>query len=274
MAAGWVSMRYDFAGPIGAPVSACAASAQAIGDAMRLIHTGEAEVAVCGGAEGAVAEGAIGGFGAARALSTAHNDTPEIASRPFDKTRDGFVLSEGSAVIVIERMSHAKARGAKPLAILAGYGTTADAHHMTASPEDGAGAQAAIRRALKAAGMKPEDIDYVNAHSTSTPVGDIAEINALRGVFLDQGEALSVSSTKSSTGHMLGAAGAIEAIFSILALRDQIIPPTINLTDPDDASLVFDMVRDGPKKKKLRNVLSNAFAFGGVNAALVFSAVE
>jgi 3-oxoacyl-[acyl-carrier-protein] synthase II len=274
MAAGWVSMRYDFAGPIGAPVSACAASAQAIGDAMRLIYTGEAEVVVCGGAEGAIEEGAVGGFGAARALSTRYNDAPETASRPFDKTRDGFVLSEGSAMLVIERMSHARARGAKPLAILAGYGTTADAHHMTASPEDGAGAQAAIRRALKSAGMQPEDIDYVNAHSTSTPVGDSAEINALRGVFLEQGEALGVSSTKSSTGHMLGSAGAIEAIFSIMALRDQVMPPTINLTDPDDSAMVFDMVRGGPKKKKLRNVLSNAFAFGGVNASLVISAVD
>ncbi|WP_339758826.1 beta-ketoacyl-ACP synthase II [uncultured Hoeflea sp.] len=273
LAAGWISIREGFTGPIGAPVTACAASAQAIGDGMRLIQTGEAEVVVCGGAEGSVDPISIGGFAAARALCTAYNDEPARASRPFDQARAGFVLSEGAAVLVIERLSHATARGATPLAILSGYGTSADAYHLTAGHPDGIGAQKAMRKALKMAGLTPADIDYVNAHSTSTGVGDAAEIAAISHVFAGRGQDLSVSATKSSTGHLLGAAGAIEAMFSVLALRDGVMPATINLDLPDEAAAQFDLVPNTPRRKKLKHVLSNAFGFGGVNASLVFSAV-
>lgn len=273
LASGWISIRHGFTGPIGAPVTACAASAQAIGDGMRLIHTGEADVAVCGGAEGSVDPISIGGFAAARALCTAYNDDPARASRPFDQSRAGFVLSEGAAVLVIERLSHAKARGAEPLAILSGYGTSADAYHLTAGHPEGHGAQKAMRGALKMAGLTPDDIDYVNAHSTSTGVGDAAEIAAIGHVFDGRGQDLSVSATKSSTGHLLGAAGAIEAVFTILALRDGMMPATINLDHPDEAAARFDLVPNTPRRKQLRNVLSNAFGFGGVNASLVFSGI-
>ena len=273
LAAGWISIKYGFKGPIGAPVTACAASAQAIGDAMRLIRTGEAEVMVCGGAEGSVDPISIGGFAASRALDTSHNDTPTEASRPFDKGHSGFVLSEGAAVVVIEKLSHALARGAKPLAIAAGYGTSADAYHLTAGSPDGAGAQVAMNNAIRNAGLNPDDIGYVNAHATSTEVGDNAEINGIRAVFGDRGQSLAVSSTKSSTGHMLGAAGAIEAVISILALRHQMLPPTLNLHDPEEVAKQFDLVPLKAKAKALKHVLSNSFGFGGVNASLVFSAV-
>lgn len=272
LAAGWISIRYGFKGPIGAPVTACAASAQAIGDGMRLIRTREAEVVVCGGAEGSVDPISIGGFAASRALDTSHNDRPTEASRPFDKGHSGFVLSEGAAVLVIERLSHATARGATPLAILAGYGTSADAYHLTSGAPDGAGAQAAMRQAIAMAGLTPDDIGYINAHATSTEVGDAAEINGIRNLFGDRGQSLAVSSTKSSTGHMLGAAGAIEAVFSVLALRHQMLPATLNLTDPEEVARQFDLVPLAPKPKALRHVLSNSFGFGGVNASLVFSA--
>lgn len=273
LAAGWISIKYGFKGPIGAPVTACAASAQAIGDAMRLIRTGEAEVMVCGGAEGSVDPISIGGFAASRALDTSHNDTPTEASRPFDKGHAGFVLSEGAAVVVIEKLSHALARGATPLAIAAGYGTSADAYHLTSGSPDGAGAQVAMQQAIRMAGLAPDDIGYVNAHATSTEVGDNAEINGIRNLFGDRGQSLAVSSTKSATGHMLGAAGAIEAVFSILALRHQMLPPTLNLHDPEEVARQFDLVPLKPKAKALRHVLSNSFGFGGVNASLVFSAV-
>jgi len=272
-AAGWISIKSGFKGPIGAPVTACAASAQAIGDAMRLIRTGEAEVMVCGGAEGSVDPISIGGFAASRALDTSHNDTPTEASRPFDKGHAGFVLSEGAAVIVIEKLSHALARGATPLAIAAGYGTSADAYHLTAGSPDGAGAQVAMNQAIRSAGLRPDDIGYVNAHATSTEVGDNAEINGIRAVFGDRGQSLAVSSTKSATGHMLGAAGAIEAVFSILALRHQMLPPTLNLHDPEEVAKQFDLVPLEAKPKTLKHALSNSFGFGGVNASLVFSAV-
>jgi 3-oxoacyl-[acyl-carrier-protein] synthase II len=273
LAAGWISIKYGFKGPIGAPVTACAASAQAIGDAMRLIRTGEAEVMVCGGAEGSVDPISIGGFAASRALDTSHNDTPTEASRPFDKGHSGFVLAEGAAVIVIEKLSHALNRGAKPLAIVAGYGTSADAYHLTSGSPDGAGAQVAMNQAIRTAGLKPDDIGYVNAHATSTEVGDNAEINGIRAVFGDRGQSLAVSSTKSATGHMLGAAGAIEAVISILALRHQMLPPTLNLHDPEDVAKQFDLVPLKAKAKALKHALSNSFGFGGVNASLVFSAV-
>ena len=273
LAAGWISIRYGFKGPIGAPVTACAASAQAIGDAMRLIRTGEAEVMVCGGAEGSVDPISIGGFAASRALDTSHNDRPTEASRPFDKGHSGFVLAEGAAVVVIERLSHALARGATPLAIAAGYGTSADAYHLTSGSPDGAGAQVAMRQAIRMAGLTPDDIGYVNAHATSTEVGDNAEINGIRNLFGDRGQTLAVSSTKSATGHMLGAAGAIEAVFSILALRNQMLPPTLNLDDPEPVAAQFDLVAKTAKPKALKHVLSNSFGFGGVNASLVFSAI-
>lgn len=272
LAAGWISIRHGFKGPIGAPVTACAASGQAIGDGMRLLLTGEADVAVVGGAEGSVDPISVGGFGAARALSTAFNDDPEAASRPFDRKRDGFVLAEGAAVLVIERLSHATARGATPLAILSGYGTSADAYHLTAGEPTGAGAQVAMRNALRMAGVSPGEIDYINAHSTSTSVGDAAELAGIGAVFENRGKDLAISSTKSATGHLMGAAGAIEAVFSILAIRTGIVPPTRNLEDPDVGER-FDLVPKVAQEKPVRHALSNAFGFGGVNATLVFSAI-
>lgn len=272
LAAGWISIRYGFKGPIGTPVTACAASSQAIGDGMRMILTGEADVAVVGGAEGSIDQISVGGFGAARALSTGFNDNPPAASRPFDRRRDGFVLAEGAAVLVIERLSHAEARGAKPLAIVAGYGTSADAYHLTAGDPTGAGAQAAMNKALKMAGLSPSDIGYINAHATSTEVGDAAEITAIAGVFPNRGKDLAISSTKSATGHLLGAAGAIEAVYAIEAIRNGVLPPTLNLDDPDVGEQ-FDLVPKAAKPKAIRHALSNSFGFGGVNASLVFSAI-
>lgn len=274
LASGWVSIRHGFRGPIGAPVTACAASAQAIGDGMRLIRTGEAEVVVCGGAEGSVEPISIGGFAAARALCTTFNDRPQEASRPFDKDRAGFVLSEGAAILVIEKLSHAKARGATPLAIVSGYGTTADAYHLTSSRPDGEGAILAMTQALKMANVNVDDVDYVNAHSTSTGVGDGAEIASLSSVFGHRGKQLSVSSTKSQTGHLLGSAGAIEAIFSVKALIEKRVPATQNLENPEENAAIFDLVAKEAKSKNLKHVLSNSFGFGGVNATLVFSAMS
>ncbi|WP_421759617.1 beta-ketoacyl-ACP synthase II [Devosia sp.] len=272
LAAGWISIRYGFKGPIGAPVTACAASGQAIGDGMRLILTGEAEVAVVGGAEGSVDPISVGGFGAARALSTAFNDNPKAASRPFDRARDGFVLAEGAAVLVIERLSHALARGATPLAVLSGYGTSADAYHLTSGEPGGVGAQAAMRNALKMAGVSTGEIDYINAHSTSTGVGDAAELAGIGTLFANRGKDLMISSTKSATGHLMGAAGALESVYSIEAMRHGLVPATLNLEEPDVGER-FDLVPKVPKAKTLRHVLSNSFGFGGVNASLVFSAV-
>lgn len=273
LAAGHVSIRYGFSGPIGCPVTACAASAQAIGDGMRLIMTGEADVAVCGGSDACVDPVSIGGFSAARALSTAYNDTPAKASRPFDKGHDGFVLSEGAATIVIERLGHARARGAKPLAILAGYGTSSDAYHITAGRPDGLGGATAMRNALSMAGLQSEAIDYVNAHSTSTPVGDAAEIAGLKTIFGMRGKDLAVTSTKSSTGHLLGAAGALEAVYSIMAIRNGMIPPGINIDEPEEDADQFDLVPNTARRKELSCVISNGFGFGGVNASLVFRKV-
>lgn len=270
LAAGWVSIRYQFRGPIGTPVTACAASAQALGDGVRLLLTGEAEVVVAGGAEGSVDPISVGGFGAARALSTAYSDDPTKASRPFDKGHDGFVLSEGAAMVVIEKLSHALKRGAKPLAIVAGYGTSADAYHLTSGSPDGAGAQVAMRNAIAMAGIDQSAIGYVNAHATSTQVGDMAEIAGIGAVFTGRGKDLAVSSTKSATGHLLGAAGALEAIVAIQAIRENMLPPTINLDDPVEEADIFDLVPNKAKPKLLDYVLSNSFGFGGVNAALVF----
>ncbi|WP_332688081.1 beta-ketoacyl-ACP synthase [Devosia sp.] len=273
LAAGWISIRYGFKGPIGAPVTACAASAQAIGDGMRLLLTGEAEIAIVGGAEGSVDPLSIGGFGAARALSTDFNEAPEKASRPFDGKRDGFVLSEGAAVMVIEKLSHARARGAKPLAILSGYGTSADAYHLTAGSPDGAGAQVAMRKAIDMSGLTSQDIDFVSAHSTSTPVGDAAEVAAIEAVFGGRGKTLALSALKSSTGHLLGAAGALAAVMAVKSIQNGMVPGTLNLEEPDASAAQFDLANTA-KPKALKHVLVNAFGFGGVNASLVLSAVE
>lgn len=271
LAAGQVAIRHGFHGPTGAPVTACAASAQAIGDAMRLIRCGEADIALCGGAEACVDPVAIGGFTAAKALSFGFNDAPHRASRPFDADHDGFVLSEGAAMLVIERLDHALGRGAMPLAVLSGYGTTTDAHHVTAGWPDGREAARAMQMALDMAHLAPGKVGYVNAHATSTPVGDAAEIAALTKVFGPQGGGVAVGSTKSATGHMLGAAGAIEAVFSVMALQNQILPPSLNIDQPMAEAEGFNLLCDGARPGAVDHVLSNAFGFGGVNAALVFS---
>ena len=226
MAAGHVSIRHGLKGPLGAPVTACAAGVQAIGDAARMIRAGEIDIAVCGGAEAAIHRVSLGGFAAARALSSEFNDTPERASRPFDQARDGFVMGEGAGLLVIEELEHALARGARPIAELVGYGTSADAYHMTAGPEDGDGARRAMQQALRQAGIQASQVQHLNAHATSTPVGDKGELAAIRTVF-GTNSGLAISATKSATGHLLGAAGGIEAIFTILALRDQIAPATL-----------------------------------------------
>ena len=269
MAAGHVSIRHGYKGPIGAPVTACAASVQAIGDAARLIRAGEADIAICGGTEACIDLVSLGGFAAARALSTSFNDRPEMASRPFDQDRDGFVMGEGAGMLVIEDLQHALARGARPLAEIVGYGTSADAYHITSGPEDGNGARRAMQAALKRAELSPSDIQHLNAHATSTPVGDRAEIEAIKHLF-DGGNGIAVTSTKSATGHLLGAAGGVEAIFSILALRDQIAPATLNLENPDPAAEGVDIVHDMPRKIAIEHALSNGFGFGGVNASLLF----
>lgn len=271
LAAGQISIRYGYKGPLGAPVTACAASVQAIGDAARLILTGEADVALCGGAEACIDRVSLGGFAAARALSTGFNDTPSRASRPFDRDRDGFVMGEGAGVMVIESLDHALARGATPIAELVGYGTTADAYHMTSGPEDGDGARRSIEIALRQAAISPLDVQHLNAHATSTPVGDLGEIEAIKRVFGTNGT-VAVSSTKSATGHLLGAAGGLEAIFSVLALRDQIAPATLNLDHPDAATEGIDLVRGEARKMRIEHVVSNGFGFGGVNATVIFRA--
>lgn len=268
MAAGHVSIQHGFRGPLGTPVTACAAGVQAIGDAARLIRSGEADIAICGGTEAAIHRVSLGGFAAARALSTQFNDRPHEASRPFDRDRDGFVMAEGSGLLVIESLEHAQARGARPLAELVGYGTSADAYHLTAGPEDGRGAQAAMLQALRQAGINPCDVQHINAHSTSTPVGDKSELAAIRAVF-GTNSGVAITSTKSSTGHLLGAAGGIEAIFTMLALRDQIVPPTLNLVHLDEAADGLDVVALSSRKMAINYALSNGFGFGGVNASIV-----
>src|SRR2546425_4843647 len=269
LAAGQISIRYGFKGPIGTPVTACAASVQAIGDAARLIRTGEADVAICGGTEACIDLVSLGGFAAARALSTGFNETPARASRPFDRDRDGFVMGEGAGILVIEELEHALRRGAQPIAEIAGYGTTADAYHITSGPEDGDGARRAMEGALRQAGLKPGDIQHLNAHSTSTPVGDVSELEAIKSVFGHDGK-IAVSATKSATGHLLGAAGGAEAIFTILALRDQVAPPTLNLENGDAAAEGVDLVSREARRMAIEHAISNGFGFGGVNASVIF----
>ncbi|MGY5811747.1 beta-ketoacyl-ACP synthase II [Rhizobium sp. LEGMi198b] len=269
LAAGQISIRYGFKGALGAPVTACAAGIQALGDAARLIRANEADIAICGGTEACMNVVSLGGFAAARSLSTGFNDKPDKASRPFDMLRDGFVMGEGAGILVIESLSHALARGAKPLAELVGYGTTADAHHVTSGPEDGGGARRAMEIAIAQAGISPEDIQHLNAHATSTPIGDLGEINAIKSVF-GANSAIAVSGTKSATGHLLGAAGGLEAIFTILALKDQVAPPTLNLNAPDPAADGIDFVGNQARPLEIDYAISNGFGFGGVNASAIF----
>ncbi|WP_095056701.1 beta-ketoacyl-ACP synthase II [Pseudomonas sp. Irchel s3f7] len=269
LAAGHVSIEHGFKGPLGAPVTACAAGVQAIGDAARLIRAGEADIAVCGGAEAAIDRVSLAGFAAARALSSGYNETPERASRPFDSARDGFVMGEGAGLLVIESLDHALARGALPLAELVGYGTSADAYHLTAGPEDGSGARRAMSLALAQAGVTPAQVQHLNAHATSTPVGDLGELAAIKSLFGSDNK-IAVTSTKSATGHLLGAAGGIEAIFTLLAIRDQIVPATLNLDNPDPAAEGVDIVHGKPRPMAIEYALSNGFGFGGVNASVLF----
>jgi 3-oxoacyl-[acyl-carrier-protein] synthase II len=273
LAAGQISIRHGLKGPLGAPVTACAASVQALGDAARLIRAGEADVVVAGGAEACIHRVSLASFAAARALSTAFNDTPSAASRPFDAARDGFVMGEGAAILVVESLDHALARGASPIVEIVGYGTSADAYHMTAGPEDGDGAKRAMHMALMQAraidtGFSLDRIGYLNAHATSTPVGDRGELAAIRAVF-GNNSGPAISSTKSATGHLLGAAGAVEAVFTTLALRDGILPPTLNLTTPDDAADGLDLIGPTARHADVEFAISNGFGFGGVNAAIV-----
>lgn len=273
LASGYVSIKYGLKGPNHSVVTACSTGAHAIGDASRLIMFGDADVMVAGGAESAISRLGMAGFAACRALSTGFNDTPKKGSRPYDKDRDGFVMGEGSGVVVLEEYEHAKARGAKIYAEVMGYGLSGDAHHITAPAPDGDGGFRAMKMALKHSGLGPSDIDYVNAHGTSTPLGDEIELGAVSRLFGNAVETMSMSSTKSSIGHLLGAAGAVEAIFSILAMRDNIAPPTINLDNPS-IETDMDLVPNKPRKKEINAILSNSFGFGGTNASLVMKKVD
>ncbi|HLO79098.1 MAG TPA: beta-ketoacyl-ACP synthase II [Magnetospirillum sp.] len=269
LVSGHLSIQYGFKGPNHAVVTACATGAHAIGDAARLIMFGDADVMVAGGAEAAICRLGIAGFAACKALSTARNDDPAAASRPWDKDRDGFVMGEGSGVLVLEELEHAKARGAKIYGEVIGYGMSGDAYHITAPAEDGNGGYRAMKAALERAGLQPGDIDYINAHGTAT-MGDVIELGAVKRLFGEHAYKLSMSSTKSAIGHLLGAAGAVEAIFSLLAMRDQIAPPTLNLDNPDEGCDI-DFVPKKAKKREIRYAMSNSFGFGGTNASLVFA---
>jgi 3-oxoacyl-[acyl-carrier-protein] synthase II len=272
LASGHVSIRYGFKGPNHAVVTACSTGAHAIGDAARLIQSDDADVMVAGGTEAAICRLGVAGFAAARALSTSFNDRPERASRPWDKDRDGFVMGEGAGIVVLEELEHAKARGAKIYAEIIGYGLSGDAFHITAPSPDGNGGFRSMRTALKRAKLNPDDIDYINAHGTSTPKGDEIELGAVKRLFGDAAHKLSMSSTKSAIGHLLGAAGSVEAIFSILAIKHGIVPPTLNLENPSDGCSDVDLVPLKAKERKVRNALSNSFGFGGTNASLIFTA--
>jgi len=273
LVSGHVSIRFGFKGPNHSVVTACSTGAHAIGDAARLIMWDDADVMIAGGAEAAVCRLGVAGFCAARALSTHFNDTPEKASRPWDKDRDGFVMGDGAGVLVLEELEHAKKRGATILAEIVGYGLSGDAHHITAPAADGSGAQRCMEAALKRAQANPEDIDYINAHGTSTPLGDEIELCAVQRVFGESANGLKMSSTKSAIGHLLGAAGAVEAIFSILAMRDGVVPPTLNLDNPSVESTI-DLVPHDAKETPVKMALSNSFGFGGTNASLVFKTVN
>ena len=268
LASGQISIRHGYMGPNHAVVTACASGSHAIGDSARMIQYGDVDVMIAGGAESAICESGIGGFASLRALSTNFNDNPTAGSRPWDKRRDGFVMGEGAGVVVLEELEHAKKRGAKIYAEVVGYGLSGDAYHMTAPESSGRGSTYAMKLALQHAKINPEQIDYINAHGTSTPLGDEIEIGAIKKVFGDHAYNLSMSSTKSAIGHLLGAAGAVEAIFSIQAIRDNIAPPTLNLEDPSEGCDI-DLVANKAKERKIDIIMSNSFGFGGTNACLI-----
>ncbi|WP_207459557.1 beta-ketoacyl-ACP synthase II [Azospirillum sp. SYSU D00513] len=270
LASGHISIQHGFRGPNHSVVTACSTGAHAIGDAARLIMWDDADVMVAGGTEGAVTRLGIAGFAAMRALSTAFNDTPEKASRPYDKDRDGFVISEGAGVVVLEELEHAKRRGAHIYAEIVGYGLSGDAHHISAPAEDGNGGFRAMTMALKRAGMSPADIGYINAHGTSTPLGDEIELGAVRRLFGADLDTAAMSSTKSATGHLLGAAGAIEAIYSIKAMNHSVVPPTLNLDNPSESCQGVNLVPKVAQERRVTAALSNSFGFGGTNASLIF----
>ena len=273
LAGGVIGIRHACRGPNHAVVTACASGSHAIGDAARLIALDDADVMIAGGAESSICRVGIAGFVACKALSTAFNDTPEKASRPYDRDRDGFVMGEGAGILVLEELEHAKARGAKIYAEVVGYGLSGDAYHVTAPSADGDGAYRCMQAALKRAGMSPHDVDYVNAHGTSTPLGDEIELAAVERLMGNRVDRLAMSSTKSSIGHLLGAAGAVEAVFSILAIRDQIVPATINLDNPSVETRI-DLIPHRPKKKPVNTVMSNSFGFGGTNASVIFRRLD
>ncbi len=270
-ASGNVSIRHGFRGPNHSVVTACSTGAHAIGDAARLIQLDDADVMLAGGTEACVGRLGMSGFSAIRALSTKYNDDPTAGSRPWDEGRDGFVMGEGAGVLVLEELEHAKKRGAKIYCEVSGYGLSGDAYHVTAPAEDGDGAYRAMKGALRSAKLNVEDIDYINAHGTSTPKGDMIEITAIKKLFENKLDGFSMSSTKSSTGHLLGAAGAVEAIFCIKALQNQIVPPTLNLYNPSEGTEGIDLVPLKAKERKIKATLSNSFGFGGTNASLVFT---
>jgi 3-oxoacyl-[acyl-carrier-protein] synthase II len=268
LAAGQVSIKHGLKGPNHAVVTACSTGAHAIGDAARIVALGDADVMVAGGAESPICRIAMAGFAACRALSTSFNDTPEKASRPYDKDRDGFVMGEGAGIVILEALEHAKARGARIYAEVIGYGMSGDAYHITAPSETGDGAFRCMRAALKRAGIDASEVDYVNAHGTSTPMGDEIELGAVERLFGNSAGKLSMSSTKSAVGHLLGAAGAVEAVYSILAIRDNVAPPTLNLDNPS-VETAIDLVPHVARQRRIDTVLSNSFGFGGTNASLV-----
>ena len=272
LTSGQVSIRYGFKGPNHSVVTACSTGAHAIGDAARLIAFGDADVMVAGGSEGAICRVGIAGFAAAKALSTNFNETPEKASRPWDKDRDGFVMGEGAGIVVLEEYEHAKARGVHIYGEVAGYGLSGDAYHITSPQPEGDGAFRSMKMALRNAGLNPEDVGYINAHGTSTPMGDMIELSAVKRLFPNCA-GLMMSSTKSSIGHLLGAAGGVEAIFAILALNNSVVPPTLNLDNPSEGTEGIDLVPHHPKEKKMTAVLSNSFGFGGTNASLVIKKI-
>ena len=274
LASGQVSIKNNFKGPNLSVVSACSTGAHAIGDAARLIRANEADIMVAGGSEAAITRLGIGGFAAARALSTGYNDTPASASRPWDEGRDGFVMGEGAGCVVLEDYEHAKARGARIYAEILGYGLSADAYHITAPAENGDGGYRAMQAAIFNGGIDISEIDYINAHGTSTPLGDEIELGAVKRLFIDNMSRISVSSTKSSVGHMLGAAGAVEAIFSVLSVCNDLIPPTLNLENPCENAEGIDLVPLKAKEKRVNMALSNSFGFGGTNASLIVGKVK